>query len=274
MGGVCAGLAAYVNLDVVWFRLAFVVLTFTTGGLWFLLWLTMLIITPVADTAEEIAEAHGEPLNAREVVERAKKKSAEFARNAGAQARNGWQRFDADMKQAGANISAGFNDASENVRDYSHRLRERSRRRAAYRRRHDRPVPAGAQILATVALPFLTLLSAVLFFAFAFALLSLVTAGHVLGFVPLASIPIWIAIVALCLVYFAIGGTVGILRRTSQRYANGGRTFGWAGSFDGLLWLMFVVALAYAAWHYSADVRSWLQAWPAVRFTPAGLITI
>ncbi len=72
MGGVCSGWAAYLNIDVVWIRLAFVLLAFSTG-VWFFVWLAMLIVMPAADTPDEIAAAHGEPLNAREVIERAKK---------------------------------------------------------------------------------------------------------------------------------------------------------------------------------------------------------
>lgn len=58
MGGVCAGLAAYFAIDVVWVRLGYVLLTLCTG-IWFLLWLVQLIITPKAMTEDEIAAAHG-----------------------------------------------------------------------------------------------------------------------------------------------------------------------------------------------------------------------
>jgi phage shock protein PspC (stress-responsive transcriptional regulator) len=57
MGGVCAGLAAYFGIDVVWVRLFYVLLTVTTG-VWFLVWLVQLCITPKAVTPEEIAAAH------------------------------------------------------------------------------------------------------------------------------------------------------------------------------------------------------------------------
>jgi phage shock protein PspC (stress-responsive transcriptional regulator) len=89
LGGVCAGLAAYTTVDVVWVRLAFLVLAFSTG-IWFFVWLAMLFVMPVADTPEEIAAAHGEPLNAREVIERAKKKVAStFGRQAPGRGRTG-----------------------------------------------------------------------------------------------------------------------------------------------------------------------------------------
>jgi len=82
MGGVCAGLGAYLDIDVVWVRLAFVLLLFPTGGAWFLVWLVMLIIVPAARTPEQMAAARGESLNAREVVEMARRKSADIGKAA------------------------------------------------------------------------------------------------------------------------------------------------------------------------------------------------
>lgn len=94
LGGVCAGMAAYLDVDVVWVRLAFVLLTIFTG-VWFLLWLAMLIVMPAARTPEQIASVRGDALSAREVMEMAKRKSAELGRAA----------------------ASGFRDAGTNVRD-------------------------------------------------------------------------------------------------------------------------------------------------------------
>jgi phage shock protein PspC (stress-responsive transcriptional regulator) len=58
LGGVCAGLAAYFAVDVVWVRLVYVVLALCTG-IWLFVWLVQLIITPKAITADEIAAAEG-----------------------------------------------------------------------------------------------------------------------------------------------------------------------------------------------------------------------
>ncbi len=58
LGGVCAGLAAYFDIDVVWIRLFYVLLTLCTG-IWFFVWLVQVIITPKAITDEEIAAAEG-----------------------------------------------------------------------------------------------------------------------------------------------------------------------------------------------------------------------
>lgn len=84
MGGVCSGLAAYFDVDVVWVRLLFVLLLFATGGMWFFGWLAMLIVVPAARTPEQMASAHGETLNAREVMEMARRKSAEVGKAAAA----------------------------------------------------------------------------------------------------------------------------------------------------------------------------------------------
>jgi phage shock protein PspC (stress-responsive transcriptional regulator) len=58
LGGVCAGLAAYVGIDVVWMRLIYILLAFATG-VWFFVWLVQLWVTPKATTPEQIAAAQG-----------------------------------------------------------------------------------------------------------------------------------------------------------------------------------------------------------------------
>lgn len=94
IGGVCAGVAAYLNVDVVWVRLAYVLLMFCTG-VWFLVWFVQLCITPKAVTPEDIAAAHGDPLTAREVVDRARRTgraAAEGMRDAGRNVRSAFGR--------------------------------------------------------------------------------------------------------------------------------------------------------------------------------------
>src|SRR5262252_2628273 len=47
LSGVCNGIAAYLNVDVTWVRLAFVLLTIFTG-VWIVVYLVMMLIVPVA----------------------------------------------------------------------------------------------------------------------------------------------------------------------------------------------------------------------------------
>ncbi len=77
IAGVCTGLAAYFGVDVVWIRLLFVLLALLTGG-GLLIYLALLFIVPRAETAEELAAAHGEQFNAQELVDRAKKKYEQY----------------------------------------------------------------------------------------------------------------------------------------------------------------------------------------------------
>lgn len=74
MSGVCTGIGAYFGVDVVWVRIAFVLLTLFTSGIWILFYLALAIIVPRANTAAEVAAAHGAPFSARDLVDRVKKK--------------------------------------------------------------------------------------------------------------------------------------------------------------------------------------------------------
>src|SRR5690554_810173 len=62
LGGVCAGLGHYLNVDVVWIRIIFVLLFFLYGLstlVYFILW----IIIPKARTVADVLEMKGEPVN-------------------------------------------------------------------------------------------------------------------------------------------------------------------------------------------------------------------
>lgn len=72
IGGVCAGIAAYLGLDVIVVRIIFVGLTMLTGGGWILFYFIMMVFVPKASTAEEEARAEGKPYTAQDVVDRAK----------------------------------------------------------------------------------------------------------------------------------------------------------------------------------------------------------
>jgi phage shock protein PspC (stress-responsive transcriptional regulator) len=59
LGGVCTGLSAYFNVDVVWIRIAMLLLLFFTG-IGFILYLILWIATPSAKTAAQRLEMRGE----------------------------------------------------------------------------------------------------------------------------------------------------------------------------------------------------------------------
>lgn len=70
LGGVCAGLAAYFGMEIVWMRLIWVAIAilgiFTahvSTGLWILLYIVLWIVLPQAKTAADFLKMKGEPMN-------------------------------------------------------------------------------------------------------------------------------------------------------------------------------------------------------------------
>ncbi|MES2408908.1 MAG: PspC domain-containing protein [Patescibacteria group bacterium] len=57
--GVCSGLAAYLEIDVVLVRIVFIALTVLTHGAWIAVYFVMWLLVPKANTPEEKAEAWG-----------------------------------------------------------------------------------------------------------------------------------------------------------------------------------------------------------------------
>jgi len=71
--GVCTGIAAYFNVDVTLVRVLSILLTVFTGGGWAIAYIVLVIVLPVARTADEIAQAHGEPpFTAQDFIDRAR----------------------------------------------------------------------------------------------------------------------------------------------------------------------------------------------------------
>ena len=62
LGGVCGGIGAYFNIDPIWIRVAFVVISFF-GGSGLLLYIILWVIIPQAITTKERLEMRGEPIN-------------------------------------------------------------------------------------------------------------------------------------------------------------------------------------------------------------------
>lgn len=63
LGGVCSGIAAYFGWDVVWVRIAAVILLFITSGVMIPLYIILLVVMPEAKTTSDRLEMAGEPVN-------------------------------------------------------------------------------------------------------------------------------------------------------------------------------------------------------------------
>lgn len=73
ISGVCAGLAAYFGMDATIMRVLFVLMLLITQGFWILVYILLAAVMPKADSAAQVAEAHGKPVTAQEIVSRIKR---------------------------------------------------------------------------------------------------------------------------------------------------------------------------------------------------------
>ena len=178
--GVCAGIAAYFDIDVTIVRVAFVALTIFTGGIWILLYIALALLVPYADTAEARAQAHGEPFNAEALVQRAKERWGEsYERVTG----NKWDDLVDGMETK----------HEQHLRWRQMRKQQRQERKRQWRRQRSDWNPAYGLIRAILALVWIG------------ALISLITKGALFG-VAVTIVPIWLAVIVLFLVFFMITG--------------------------------------------------------------------
>jgi phage shock protein PspC (stress-responsive transcriptional regulator) len=192
IGGVCNGLAAYFGTDVTLIRILFAIVGISFGA-GILLYIALMVIIPWANTPAEVADAHGDPSTAEDIIRRAK------------------EGYYSGMKT--------FNDPAS-YRQWKRKVRQEWREhrrdlRDAWRRNkhdwhwswqwphHDHP-PGQPHVYGWwFAMPFAGLLSALLTVLFILALLSLVTTHAIFGFYLPYAIPFWLQIVGLIMIFNA-----------------------------------------------------------------------
>ena len=220
VGGVCNGLAAYFGLDVTWVRLAFLLLAFV-WGVTVVVYLALMIVLPIAETPEELAAAYGEPFNAREYVERARREASDLANR-------DWSQNKAELK-AGWERSKTFvrTEMRDSLRQWrERRLEARRRRRAtagATTRASQGPHPSATASSASPPSPLqqllillLTLPLIALFGGLAVvwmvAMFALITTGTLFGLLLPVSLPVWLAILLLFVAFGLISWPLRLLR--------------------------------------------------------------
>ena len=242
LAGVCNGLAAYVHVDVTIVRIVFLFLALVTRGGFGLVYLVLAFVIPPADTPEQRAAAHGQPFNARELIDRAKKNYAGFAGR----------------------------------RDWRRRWRREQR---AWRRGWSAPgwrpdwawgtnmAPTGdygTRIISGAMVPVLGIISVLFFWFWAWAVYSLVTSGQVLGRSLPNDVPFWVGILVLVCVYHAVAWPLHFARRRAAYYSLGGHYPGFIPAWDGALSLTFGILAVWMAYHYIPEVREVVKTIPDV----------
>jgi phage shock protein PspC (stress-responsive transcriptional regulator) len=239
IAGVCNGIAAYVNADPTFVRLAFVLLTMLWGtGV--LVYLVMAIVVPEAQSPEEKAAASGTPSTAQEFIRRAKQGYYEAMKGfPDRAARREWQRrFKREMR-------ASADQWRHNWRGYW---------------AEHAPFHPGMG----AALPLLSLLHGIVTVLWICAFISLLSTNTVFGVALPANVPVWGAALLLFIAYGILAAPLKLARRAC--YWGYGRPR-WAWSFvfllDAVVWLAVVTALLWLAIHHFPELREAVRSFPS-----------
>jgi phage shock protein PspC (stress-responsive transcriptional regulator) len=246
ISGVCSGLGAYFDIDRNLVRVLFVIATFMSSGVAIPVYIVMMFIIPSAHTSEEWAAAHGVPFNAQEVIDRAKREAAKLADDPPWRRRRRWRErhwppywtpyWTAAPPPPAATPPAG-------------------------------PASYLMRVLAGLFVVIFSLIGAALTIAFIVALISLASTGAVIGWTPPSSVPIWLAIIVLTIVYAALAAPFAALRHVSHSALTGVPYHHDHGGVFTLLLFMLVIWLVYQnvpeahAWmdQLWAHFRLWVQ---------------
>jgi phage shock protein PspC (stress-responsive transcriptional regulator) len=249
LSGVCNGLAAYFNVDAVLVRIIFLLLAVFSGGLFILVYIAMILVIPRANTDEERAAAAGAPFNAQDVIDRAKKYYGEFAdgrdwRRHWRQQRHEWRR---------------------QRREWRHRWRHEARWWAYnFERMPAAAVPAAGyagQVVAGLMIPILAVARTLLFCALLVAIASLATNEAIFGWPVTGSMPLWVAVLLLLVVYSILASPLKYSQRALYIHT-GGHAFHWFAAWDGLLSLGVLVLVGCVAYSHLSPVHDFLQHLP------------
>jgi phage shock protein PspC (stress-responsive transcriptional regulator) len=238
LGGVCNGIAVYMNIDPTLVRLAFVLLTMLWGtGL--LVYVVMVIVVPEALLPEEKAAASGGPSTAQEFIKRAQAGYYEAMKGfPDRKARREWKRrFKRDMR-------ANANQWRYNWHGYW---------------AEQAPFHPGMGFA-----PLLSLLQGALTILWLCTLISLLATGALFGLMLPPNVPVWVAALLLFIAYGIVACPLKLARRVCYR-SLGQRSWAWSFVFllDAIVWVVMIAALVWLAVHYLPQVREAVQSVPA-----------
>ncbi|HEX3837418.1 MAG TPA: PspC domain-containing protein [Steroidobacteraceae bacterium] len=232
LSGVCNGLAAYFGVDVTLVRVIFAVFAVLTGGIGMVVYAVMMLVVPVAITAEQMAAAHGKPFNAEELIGRPQGPQANFS--AGEHWRQQWR---------------------EQRRMWRDQRRQWRRQQRAW---HGAPYPGNCGPPPVGFGPLSAVVRALMLIAFLVALVGAAAGRPLLGWDWTSQVPNWVGIVAVCVIY----GTLVKQMRMARYYGRvGAYSPGHAlvALFGTILWLLILVVVGWYVLHHWPEVQDFLQ---------------
>jgi len=252
VSGVCNGLAAWFKIDPTIVRAVFVVLTLLTGGVWIGVYLILVFVIPVASTDAERTAAYGAAATAQEFIRRAREGYYEGMKSfSDRDARRQWKRR-----------------FHRNMRGWGHAMRWEVERGAHTWQQHWQRYWAehpGAEMRWGFALPFLSLFHAALALLCVLSIITLLNHGDLFGLPVQPTMPAWLAIIVLLILYRLVIWPVKAMRHLYLHTAPGARPGPWlfVSAWDTFVWLSFVGVLAWLAFRHMPELRDAIHAIPA-----------
>jgi phage shock protein PspC (stress-responsive transcriptional regulator) len=222
IGGVCNGIAAYLNVDVTIVRVVFALLLPAYGS-GVLVYLLMMVILPSATTPAEMAAAHGTTsATAQEFIRRAREGYYEGMKTFGdKRAHREWKRkFKREMRSW--------------KWDFHHAMQQGAHRWGSYWAPN--PQPTGGTLFVATVISFFLIVATV---AGILAVVSLVSSGTVFGFMFFPGLPFWVRIALLIGIICLVRGPLKVARR-SLWYGNSHYSSGSGGVWCVLKWMLIV----------------------------------
>ncbi len=224
VGGVCNGLAAYFHIDVTIVRAVCLLAALLTKGFAIMAYIALMFIIPEAKTPEARAAAGGAPLNAKDVIERAKRQYAEGHKH--------WRRHWRQQRR------------------HWHRYGWSTGMRYAY------GPPSWAAALA----PVFALAHLALFLTMAAMLISLVNTGAILQWRLPEDVPLWAGALILLVGYqIAVSPLRAVHFWTSTPGAAGRETAGVFAFWNAVIWLAGMAFGLWLASNHIPEIREFLQ---------------
>jgi phage shock protein PspC (stress-responsive transcriptional regulator) len=227
IAGVCNGLAAYFRIDVTMVRIAFVAAAILTKGAGIMAYVFMMFVVPEAKTAEAHAAAAGEPLNAKDVIERAKKQYAEGSR----QVRREWQRQRRQWRRQGWPPGA--------------------------------PIPYAPAPWLAVLLPVFGFVHVALFLVMAAMMISLVNTGAILKWELPIDVPVWAGALILLIAYQIAVSPFRAFQHWAS-FPRPGAEPAWLAFWNAVTWLVGMAFVVWIASNHVPEIREFLQHVPGL----------
>ncbi len=196
----------------------------------------MMFVIPYANTSEESAAAHGQPFNAQQLIDRAKRQYGQFN---SAQWRRHWFRHRREWRRRWRSES----------RFWMHNVQHN----AGY----------AAQVAAGVLVPVLGIGSAAFSVLWLLALISLVTTNAIFGWPLPNEMPMWIGILLLLVIYNMVAWPLRAVRRASI-YTAGGQSYSGFEVWGRVLWLGFLALFFWLAYRYIPEVNYIINSAPEI----------